>query len=73
MTAVSPSSSYNGPGLVTPWTFELEPMLRAAEGQELKTVLEREAAGQERLGGTEGHCAAVRAFLAGQQPFFSGR
>ncbi|MFJ2828316.1 enoyl-CoA hydratase/isomerase family protein [Streptomyces sp. NPDC087263] len=51
---------------------ELKSLLRAAEGQDLKAVLDREAAAQERLGATEDHRGAVRAFLAGQQPSFSG-
>uniref|UniRef100_A0AAU1ZQ19 Enoyl-CoA hydratase-related protein n=1 Tax=Streptomyces sp. NBC_00093 TaxID=2975649 RepID=A0AAU1ZQ19_9ACTN len=51
---------------------EVKALLRT-DGAALPVVLEREAAAQERLGGTEDHRAAVRAFLKGRQPVFTGR
>lgn len=51
---------------------EVKALLRSAGGASLTTILEREAAAQERLGRTEDHHAAVRAFLAGRQPSFTG-
>ncbi|MCK8436992.1 enoyl-CoA hydratase [Streptomyces sp. D2-8] len=51
---------------------EVKALLRADEAP-LRVVLEREAAAQERLGTTEDHRAAVRAFLEGRQPSFGGR
>ncbi|WNZ13595.1 enoyl-CoA hydratase-related protein [Streptomyces sp. 11x1] len=51
---------------------EVKALLRA-DGAPLPVVLEREAAAQERLGSTEDHRAAVRAFLEGRQPSFAGR
>jgi 2-(1,2-epoxy-1,2-dihydrophenyl)acetyl-CoA isomerase len=51
---------------------EVKALLRA-DWARLPVVLEREAAAQERLGATEDHQAAVRAFLAGRQPSFTGR
>ncbi|WP_051814443.1 enoyl-CoA hydratase-related protein [Streptomyces iakyrus] len=50
---------------------EVKALLRA-DGAPLPVVLEREAAAQERLGTTGDHRAAVRAFLEGQQPSFTG-
>ncbi|MCL6731854.1 enoyl-CoA hydratase/isomerase family protein [Streptomyces neyagawaensis] len=60
--AVGPTSAY----------AEVKALLRA-DGAPLPVVLEREAAAQERLGATEDHRAAVRAFLEGRQPSFNGR
>ncbi|MFF7244618.1 enoyl-CoA hydratase/isomerase family protein [Embleya sp. NPDC008237] len=48
---------------------EVKALLRLADTAD---VLEREAAAQERLGRTEDHRAAVRAFLAGDRPTFQG-
>lgn len=50
---------------------EVKALLRA-DAAPLSAVLEREAAAQERLGTTEDHRAAVRAFLEGRQPSFTG-
>ncbi|WP_367319750.1 enoyl-CoA hydratase/isomerase family protein [Streptomyces sp. HUAS ZL42] len=50
---------------------EVKALLRS-NGAPLPVVLEREAATQERLGTTEDHRAAVRAFLEGRQPSFTG-
>ncbi|MFI6062862.1 enoyl-CoA hydratase/isomerase family protein [Streptomyces sp. NPDC051286] len=53
---------------------EVKALLRdAAAGADLGAVLEREAAVQERLGGTRDHRAAVRSFLAKEKPSFEGR
>ncbi|MFJ2562441.1 MULTISPECIES: enoyl-CoA hydratase-related protein [unclassified Streptomyces] len=53
---------------------EVKALLRhAASGAGLSAVLEREAAAQERLGATEDHRGAVRAFLAKEKPSFGGR
>ncbi|MGW8764298.1 enoyl-CoA hydratase/isomerase family protein [Streptomyces sp. NPDC055815] len=52
---------------------EVKALLRNAAGKSLATVLDREAAAQERLGTTEDHRKAVRSFLAGRKPSFSGR
>ncbi|MFM9554487.1 enoyl-CoA hydratase/isomerase family protein [Streptomyces caniscabiei] len=50
---------------------EVKALLRA-DAAPLSAVLEREAAAQERLGTTEDHRTAVRAFLEGRQPSFTG-
>ncbi|WP_051740950.1 enoyl-CoA hydratase/isomerase family protein [Streptomyces xylophagus] len=52
---------------------EVKALLRDAPGASLATVLEREAAAQERLGATRDHRAAVEAFLARAEPSFEGR
>ena len=52
---------------------EVKALLRDAPGASLATVLEREAAAQERLGATRDHRAAVAAFLARAEPSFEGR
>jgi len=52
---------------------EVKALLRDAPGAGLATVLEREAAAQERLGATRDHRAAVAAFLARAEPSFEGR
>ncbi|MEW1825385.1 enoyl-CoA hydratase-related protein [Streptomyces sp. NPDC088196] len=52
---------------------EVKALLRDAPGASLATVLEREAAAQERLGATRDHRAAVEAFLARVEPSFEGR
>ncbi|MFG2560068.1 hypothetical protein [Streptomyces sp. NPDC048496] len=52
---------------------EVKGLLRdAAAGADLRAVLEREAAVQERLGATRDHRAAVRSFLAKEKPSFEG-
>ncbi|MDX2605023.1 enoyl-CoA hydratase-related protein [Streptomyces caniscabiei] len=51
---------------------EVKSLLRADAAGPLSAVLEREAAAQERLGTTEDHRAAVRAFLEVRQPPFTG-
>ncbi len=52
---------------------EVKALLRTAATDDLGTVLEREAAAQERLGLTEDHRGAVRAFLERRTPTFDGR
>lgn len=52
---------------------EVKALLRDAPGASLATVLEREAAAQERLGATRDHRAAVEAFLGRAEPSFEGR
>lgn len=52
---------------------EVKALLRNAGGASLTTVLELEATAQERLGRTEDHHAAVRAFLAGRKPSYTGK
>jgi 2-(1,2-epoxy-1,2-dihydrophenyl)acetyl-CoA isomerase len=51
---------------------EVKAVLRAAAGGDMAALLEAEAVAQERLGRTRDHRAAVRAFLDGQAPSFSG-
>jgi 2-(1,2-epoxy-1,2-dihydrophenyl)acetyl-CoA isomerase len=51
---------------------EVKALLRTATGGDLPVLLEAEAVAQERLGSTEDHRAAVRAFLDGRPPSFIG-
>jgi 2-(1,2-epoxy-1,2-dihydrophenyl)acetyl-CoA isomerase len=51
---------------------EVKALLRAAAGSDLPVLLEAEAAAQERLGRTQDHRGAVRAFLDGRPPAFAG-
>ncbi|MYS86194.1 enoyl-CoA hydratase/isomerase family protein [Embleya scabrispora] len=51
---------------------EVKALLRHADTADVADMLQREAAAQERLGRTEDHRAAVRAFLAGDRPTFHG-
>lgn len=48
-------------------------LLRSAGTADLHSLLEQEATAQERLGMTEDHSNAVRAFLSRQRPVFTGR
>ncbi|MGC0422739.1 enoyl-CoA hydratase/isomerase family protein [Embleya sp. AB8] len=51
---------------------EVKALLRHTDDAASSTVLEREAAAQERLGATRDHQAAVRAFSARDKPTFHG-
>ncbi|GCD99064.1 enoyl-CoA hydratase/isomerase family protein [Embleya hyalina] len=51
---------------------EIKALLRQPDDAPLPTVLDREAAAQERLGPTDDHRGAVRAFLARETPTFHG-
>lgn len=51
---------------------EVKSLLQVAAGRELPALLEAEAEAQERLGRTKDHRAAVRAFLDGRIPTFTG-
>ncbi|MFI6564340.1 enoyl-CoA hydratase/isomerase family protein [Streptomyces sp. NPDC050534] len=51
---------------------EVKALLRTAADADLPGLLEAEAVAQERLGRTEDHRGAVRAFLDGRQPDFTG-
>ncbi|WP_258308635.1 enoyl-CoA hydratase/isomerase family protein [Streptomyces sp. NWU339] len=51
---------------------EVKALLRAAKGGDLTALLEAEAVAQEQLGRTEDHRAAMRAFLDGRTPTYSG-
>ncbi|MFE7168170.1 enoyl-CoA hydratase-related protein [Streptomyces sp. NPDC057616] len=51
---------------------EVKELLRTAADADLPALLEAEAAAQQRLGRTQDHRGAVRAFLEGRAPAFGG-